>query len=194
MIDTLRRVELAKALWGWNPHPTQRQWLLIDARVKTAACGRRWGKTEAAAVDAATMAITRPGSVQIIVAPTYDQSSLIFDTVERLMMGSRITRAISKVTRTPYPRLVVGRSILMARTADEDGESARSCGGQGDRRRGRLRAGLRDPGSDRPHARRPKRPPGDGRHAIRQEPFLPVLLERDGRRATSSLSWGRGSG
>jgi len=116
--DNGLRLRIARFLWGWKPHPTQREWLMCDARAKVAACGRRWGKTEAAAVDATTFAITRPGSVQIIVSPTYDQSRLIFDTVELLAMASSITRRFAKVTRTPYPRITLGGSVIMARTAD----------------------------------------------------------------------------
>lgn len=125
MRDNALRLRIAQWLWGWVPHETQRQWLMSDARVKVAACGRRWGKTEAAAVDAAAMALLRPGSVQMIVSPTYDQSRLIFDTVERLVMSSPVTRAVSKVTRTPYPKLCVGDSTIMARTADDDGRNLR---------------------------------------------------------------------
>ena len=119
------RLAIAKILFGWIPHETQRRWLESDAKTKVAACGRRWGKTEAAAVDASTMAILRPGSVQMIVSPTYDQSRLIFDTVERLVLGSGVTRRLAKVTRTPYPRMTLGKSLIMARTADEDGRNLR---------------------------------------------------------------------
>ncbi|MBI2844578.1 MAG: hypothetical protein HYX78_14380 [Armatimonadetes bacterium] len=76
ILDTHGRLRLARMLFGWRPHPTQRLWLLDDARVKVAACGRRWGKTEAAAVDAATFAVAVPESIQMIVSPTYDQSRL----------------------------------------------------------------------------------------------------------------------
>lgn len=123
--DAAHRLRIARALWNWEPHPTQRDWLLCDARTKVASCGRRWGKTEAAAIDAITFALTRPGSVQIIVAPTYDQSRLIFGTVERLALTSGAIRGLAKVTRTPYPRLTIGGSVVMARTADEDGRNLR---------------------------------------------------------------------
>lgn len=125
LTDAKANLALAEMMWGWKPHETQRQWLLSDARTKVASCGRRWGKTEAAAIDATTFAITQPGSVQMIVSPTYDQSRLIFDNIERLVMTSRVTRGSSKVTRTPYPRLTLGGSVIMARTADEDGRNLR---------------------------------------------------------------------
>lgn len=124
-LDAAERINLAWLLFGWRPHPTQRAWFIDESRVKVAACGRRWGKTEAAAVDAATFAVSAPGSVQMIVSPTYDQSRLIFDTVERLLLESPATRRISKVTRTPYPRIRIGRSLVMARTADDDGRNLR---------------------------------------------------------------------
>jgi phage FluMu gp28-like protein len=125
MISTKRRIHLAQILFGWRPHETQNLWLLDDSRVKVAACGRRWGKTEAAAIDAAMFAAVVPDSVQMIVSPTYDQSRLIFDTVERILMKNNITRQLTKVTKTPYPRLQLRSSLIMARTADEDGRNLR---------------------------------------------------------------------
>lgn len=119
------RINLAEWMWGWKPHETQRDWMTCDARTKVAACGRRWGKTEAAAVDAATMALLEPGSVQMIVSPSYDQSRLVFDMVERLILSSDALRPRTKVVRTPYPRLTVTGSVIMARTADEDGRNLR---------------------------------------------------------------------
>lgn len=118
-------LKLARALWEWEPHPTQREWMLCDARTKVASCGRRWGKTEAAAVDVAAAAILDPGSVQMIVSPSYDQSRLIFQTVENLLLGSAATRSMVKVVRTPYPKLTFGDSLIMARTADDDGRNLR---------------------------------------------------------------------
>lgn len=120
------RIVIADLLWGWTPHETQRQWLQCGAAVKVAACGRRWGKTEAAAIDAAVKAIGTGNIKQMIVSPTYDQSRLIFDTVERLMLSHPITRRMTKVVRTPYPRLMLSNnSVIMARTADEDGRNLR---------------------------------------------------------------------
>ncbi len=120
-----KRIELAAALFGWTPHPSQRLWLLDDHPVKVAACGRRWGKTEAAAVDVATFATAFDSSVQMIVAPTYDQSKLIARTVEHLLLGSPHTRRHTRITRTPYTEIRFLGSRIMARTADEDGRNLR---------------------------------------------------------------------
>ncbi len=119
------RIALARALWGWRPHPSQREWLLDDSPVKVAACGRRWGKTESQAVDAATFALARPGSVQMIVAPTYDQARLIADGVERLLTGCALTRRLVRIRRTPYPQLQVLGSLISARSADDGGRALR---------------------------------------------------------------------
>ncbi|MHB1000134.1 MAG: terminase large subunit domain-containing protein [Armatimonadota bacterium] len=124
-LSPARRIELARRLWSWEPHPTQAQWLLDRHPVKVATCGRRWGKTEAAAVDIATYAIANSGSIQIIVAPTYDQSKLISGTVERLLMSTPMIRSNTRITKTPYPNIQYRGSRIMARTADDDGRSLR---------------------------------------------------------------------
>jgi len=125
MTDAQKRLNLARALWRWRPHPTQEEWLLSEAQTKIAACGRRWGKTEAAAVDVATTALQHRNCIQMIVSPTYDQSRLIFDRIERLMLGLEPIRKRVHVVRTPYPRLTVLGSLITARTADEDGRNLR---------------------------------------------------------------------
>lgn len=124
-LSEARRLELAKRLWGWIPHPTQREWLVDSSQIKVAACGRRWGKTEAAAIDVATYAIAHRGSVQIIVAPTYDQSKLISNAVEGFLYSNPEIRAGLRVTRSPYPDLRYRGSRIMARTADDDGRNLR---------------------------------------------------------------------
>jgi phage FluMu gp28-like protein len=125
MTDAQKRLNLARALWRWQPHPTQEEWLLSEAQTKVAACGRRWGKTEAAAVDVATTALQHRNCIQMIVSPTYDQSRLIFDRIEQLMMSFEPIRKLVRVVRTPYPRLTVLGSLITARTADEDGRNLR---------------------------------------------------------------------
>lgn len=125
------RLHLARLLFGWKAHATQQEWLLNTSNIKVAACGRRWGKTEAQAVDAATWAITHPGSTQMIVAPTYDQSRLIAGGVERLLLSSEHTRGITEIRKTPYPQISILGSTIAARTADDEGRGLR--GHQADR-------------------------------------------------------------
>jgi len=168
-VDRSLALRVASILWGWEPHETQRQLLLSEARVKVAACGRRWGKTEAAAIDAACYAILHPGSMQMIVSPTYDQSRLIFETVERLLLSSPFTRPLTKVTRTPYPRLTIEGSVIMARTADEDGRNLR--GHSADRVIVDEAAYVRD--------------------AVIAEVISPMLADRDGQMLMVSTPFGK---
>ena len=121
-------LKVAKVFWGWVPHHSQREWLLADAKVKVAACGRRWGKTEAAAVDVATQAILNPGCRQMIVSPSYDQSRIIIDTVERLLSSNRHLNRLYSIIKTPYTRISICGSLISARTADEDGNQMYQSG------------------------------------------------------------------
>ncbi|MEN6372312.1 MAG: terminase family protein [Armatimonadota bacterium] len=168
-IDAKQRIALARRLFGWQPHPTQRIWLMDESRVKVAACGRRWGKTEAAAVDAATFAVAAPGSVQMIVSPTYDQSRLIYDTVERMIFDQSLIRRESKATKTPYPKLRIGKSLIMARTADEDGRNLR--GHSADRVIVDEAAYVKD--------------------AVVEEVIGPMLADRDGQLVMISTPFGK---
>ena len=110
-----------------------------------------------------------PWICQIIVAPTYDQSRLIFATVERLALGSRVTRPVAKVTRTPYPRLTLAGSLIMARTADEDGRNLR--GHSADRVIIDEAAYVRD--------------------SVVTEVIAPMLADRNGRLVMISTPFGR---
>lgn len=134
-----------------------------------AACGRRWGKTEAEAIDAATYAVSLRGSVQIIIAPTYDQSKLIHGTVERLLLGNAFTRRYVKSVKTPYPCIEIQGSLIMARTADDDGRNLR--GHSADRVIVDEAAYVRD--------------------AVIEEVIAPMLADRDGQLILISTPFGK---
>ncbi len=115
---TKEELDLLETLTSWRPHPGQREFMLCNSKIKVAACGRRWGKTQAAAHEAAAIAVARPGCVQTIIAPTYDQSKIIFDAAESVFIEAK--KRI-RVTRTPYPKLTAGKSVITARSADGTG-------------------------------------------------------------------------
>ncbi len=142
---------------------------MADAPVKVAACGRRWGKTEACAVDVATYAIANPGSHQMIVSPSYDQSRLIFRTVEKFLLDCPFTRKRVKTVRTPYPRLEMMGSEVTARTADEDGR------------------GLRGHWADRVVVDEAAFVPG----AVIEEVIAPMLADRNGLLVLVSTPFGK---
>jgi len=76
-----RRLGLAEELWGWRPHPAQARFFCCLAQMRIAACGRRWGKTEALSLDIATLALDERNCRQLVVAPTDAQARLLGNEV-----------------------------------------------------------------------------------------------------------------
>lgn len=124
---------LAERLWKWKPHSQgQRDWILCDAQVKVAACGRRWGKSESTAVDIALYALEHPGHIQILVAPTEDQTSVIMGDVERRLFSVPGLPRCLKYKQSPYKEITFndGSGLwtpthIMARTAGTTGKGLR---------------------------------------------------------------------
>ncbi len=116
----------AEEWWRWTPHPAQREWMLDTHPVKVAACGRRWGKTESLAVETAALALLYPGCKQVIVAPTLDQASILFErTAELLQTFGERTGEKVRVRTTPYPRLRIRESEIVARSGYRQARSLR---------------------------------------------------------------------
>lgn len=92
----LRRLERA----GWTPHAGQLEYLLCRARFRILACGRRWGKTDAAAADIALRVASTKESRQLAVAPTLEQARLVFDRIGWMLtaLGVAFTSVLS-----PHP-------------------------------------------------------------------------------------------
>lgn len=130
---TLRSLELAKRVWGWSPHSEgQREWLLCDAHVKVGACGRRWGKSESMAFDIVLYALENPGHIQILVAPTDDQTKIIMEQVERLLYSIPGLVKDFEHKKSPYTEITFKDggglklpTTIMARTAGTTGRGLR---------------------------------------------------------------------
>lgn len=105
-------------LWSelrFVPHGRQREILLCDAQIRVVACGRRFGKSHAAAIEALSYALM--GGHVWIVAPTYDLTRPIVNTVDeflRRLPSSWIRRRRS----APYEVQFRSGGTLMNRTAD----------------------------------------------------------------------------
>lgn len=104
----------------WVPHPGQREFLLNPAKIKVLACGRRWGKTDACAVQTVIGLSQSHPTKHLIIAPTLEQSRLLFLRVlwflERLAeRGVEWARSI-KVRQSPFPSLRVGEHHVSARS------------------------------------------------------------------------------
>ncbi len=125
LVSAQARLKMAKGLFGWEPHPTQREWFLDEHHVKVAACGRRWGKTESACVDDLTRAICNERMEGMIIAPTYDQVMLLYNGAKRLLDMSEDLKGKYVAKSTPHPEIVIGDSIIRYRTAGESGDNIR---------------------------------------------------------------------
>lgn len=97
----------------WRPHPGQLRFLQAEEPTKVLACGRRWGKTDVAAVQTLFGLRQTNPTRHIIIAPTRDQARLVFDRVEHFL---ELLGVEARAYRTPYPALEVGDHRLTARS------------------------------------------------------------------------------
>lgn len=106
---------------GWEPHEGQRRWLTAPRRqTHVLVTGRRWGKSEVAAVQALWYALTHPRTRQGIVSVTLDQARLSFDIVTMLAEREPLVRALVRDVRmTPFPtiRFKTGSEVTVRTTA-----------------------------------------------------------------------------
>ena len=130
---TRRSLALAKRLWSWTPHsPGQRLFMTSEARVVTAACGRRWGKSESAGVDIALYALQYPNRTQWVMAPTADQTQIIMGEVSRRLHAIPGMSASFTERKSPYWEIIfhdgVGLqepTMIRARTVGTTGRGLR---------------------------------------------------------------------
>ncbi|MFZ4506587.1 MAG: terminase large subunit domain-containing protein [Fimbriimonas sp.] len=99
----------------WRPHVGQRAFLEAPNKIKVLACGRRWGKTDACAIQVLER-LTSPSPIkQLLVAPTLEQARLLFDRIVELLEPCGFPPA--KARGSPHPRLTVAGHSVMARSA-----------------------------------------------------------------------------
>ena len=140
------RLALAARLWDWFPHAGQHALLtqtLADGRepkVLVAACGRRWGKTEALSADIAARILLDCDLGQMGVAPTRDQAETLFEAVAEKIQAARENEAACaefphllflQERLSPYPhfrRKDNGMVVFSARTAGRNGRGLRGKG------------------------------------------------------------------
>ena len=103
---------------GWYPHAGQRAFLEARAPIRVLACGRRWGKTEAAAVEIARLLLEPAPRMALLVAPSLEQALIPFERVAGLL---RQAGQSPTIRRTPAPVLILGQSRLWARSAVRGG-------------------------------------------------------------------------
>lgn len=101
-----------------DPHSGQQAIMNHDARFRVAVCGRRWGKSVMAALEAFEHALENPGSTVWWVAPTYEQAnSYGFDKIRDLSFSEAVSdRKLSK----PRQMDLVNGSTLSFRSAERE--------------------------------------------------------------------------
>lgn len=113
-------VLFAEKFFNWKAHDAQKQILRAKGQVITIAAGRRFGKSEAMAMASLFYAFKQPKTIQFIIAPTYDQATVIFETILKFLSRSPWQGLIEKVKYSPYPILkFLHNSEIHARSADK---------------------------------------------------------------------------
>lgn len=102
----------------WNPHQGQLEFLESKSKFKVLACGRRWGKSDACAVEVLYRLLQDAPTKHLIIAPTSQQATIIFDRVIELLHSWKelFDAPPFKVRMTPHPRLEIGHHRLIARS------------------------------------------------------------------------------
>jgi len=113
-------VLFAEKFFGWKAHEAQKEILRAKGQTITIAAGRRFGKSEAMAIASLFFAFKHPNTIQFIIAPTYDQATVIFETMLKFLSKSPWQGLIEKVKYSPYPILkFLHGSEIHARSADK---------------------------------------------------------------------------
>ncbi len=119
-----QRLKLAREIWGWTPHPKQRELFCSPAQVTVAACGRRWGKSECLSMDLASLALAEwlagHPCRQLVVAPTDVQTRLLGNEVQRLLLTASVQE------RLQPGHLVIRQRPALTITFPEHGPTGRA--------------------------------------------------------------------
>jgi hypothetical protein len=107
---------------GYEPHEGQRAVHESSAARRVVACGVRWGKTTAAAMEGVAAAVApSERSIGWIVAPTYDLADRVFREIEVVVLEKLKHRLIVKKDaerRIVLRNMAGGASEIRAKSAD----------------------------------------------------------------------------
>jgi phage FluMu gp28-like protein len=99
-------VLFTQILLNHESHPAQKKILQDTHQFITIVAGRRFGKTKAMAFSAIYYAITHPGSIQFILAPSYNQANIMFWEITTLLSKSILVHLIERVYKTPFSKII----------------------------------------------------------------------------------------
>ncbi len=107
---------------GYEPHAGQLAVHRSTARFRVVACGVRWGKTTAAAMEAIAAALEpKESAIGWVVAPTYDLADRVFREVEVIVLERLRHRLVQKKEaerRILLRNMAGGVSEIRAKSAD----------------------------------------------------------------------------
>jgi len=89
-----------------TPHPKQIEVLRSLQKNKIIVCGRRSGKTQMIAGEIIRGAVLNLYPRQMVVAPSYKQTLIVFYKITELMHNAGVYDDIDKVTTSPRPKIV----------------------------------------------------------------------------------------
>ncbi|RLI75782.1 hypothetical protein DRP05_14145 [Archaeoglobales archaeon] len=99
-------VLFTQAFLNHVPHEAQKLILRDKHQFITVVAGRRFGKTKAMAFSAIHYAITHPGSIQFILAPSYNQANIMFWEITTLLSKSILVHLVERVYKTPFSKII----------------------------------------------------------------------------------------
>jgi hypothetical protein len=90
----------------FTPHETQQHFLRGIKPLTTACCGRQWGKSVGLAAYVDWFAVTHAHREVYIIAPTLDQSRIIFNEVAFQFRNSSLSSlVVGKINEFPFPKM-----------------------------------------------------------------------------------------
>lgn len=100
------------------PHKKQVEVLLSSQKNKVIVCGRRSGKSQMIAGELIRAAVNGIYKKQIVIAPTYKQTLIVYDKIIELMMKAGKYEYVVKEIKHPYPRIEFMGGIIDFGSAD----------------------------------------------------------------------------
>lgn len=101
------------------PHDKQVEVLRSRQKNKVIVCGRRSGKSQMIAGELIRGGTTRDFERQILIAPRFKQSLIVYNKILELMQKAGVYNDISRVVKSPYPRIeFVGGGCIDFGSAD----------------------------------------------------------------------------
>lgn len=90
---------------GYEPHKGQQLVHDAEAYFRLLVAGRRWGKSKLASKEGGAELIN-PGTLGAIVAPSHDQTAIVFNEIEKDMLGTAGLQAHQKTRHKSPPRFL----------------------------------------------------------------------------------------